>query len=355
MDIRIEIINYKQAKLVSEYMLPYLREMISDDHTYYAAIVNDEFAGLLVADTVVAAPQILSIGVSAKYKGQGIGTRLVEYAVGDILNDYDEEELALPGSISAFIAGRDDDYAALQKIFENLGFSKEDTGSYYAVNIGELNKSELLISGKMSQKVKSVIDSGRLVSLKDAPDRMLNNFGNHLAGSDIFPGIRTHELDKNLTWFGVKDGEIVSCILFLKENNGIFLNTFLYENGNKVSPESMIYLLSASAMTAYFDIPHDKKVMFWIGEEKTKKLLEKLIPDAEVRDEGIRYTLTFEDHVRLRKEHFESAGMEFVENSALVCRNCRHCTNDVLKCRVYSQKPSGVLDGKDCPDFETPA
>ena len=151
-----------------------------------------------------------------------------------------------------------------------------------------------------------------------------------------------------------KGGEINSCILFLKENDGIFLNTFLYQNENKVSPESLIYLLSASAMTAYVDIPHNKKVMFWIGEEKTKRLIEKLIPEAEVWDEGIRYTLSFEDYTRLRNERFESGGMEFIENGALVCKNCKHCTCDVLKCRIYSQKPSDVLDGKDCPDFEAP-
>lgn len=43
---------------------------------------------------------------------------------------------------------------------------------------------------------------------------------------------------------------------------------------------------------------------------------------------------------------------EPVENDKLACANCRHCTNSVISCVKYLQKPSAVLDGSECTLFE---
>ncbi len=45
---------------------------------------------------------------------------------------------------------------------------------------------------------------------------------------------------------------------------------------------------------------------------------------------------------------------EGIDNESLQCSGCRHCMPDsVLECEIYSQKPSGVLNGSaQCEDYE---
>ncbi len=45
---------------------------------------------------------------------------------------------------------------------------------------------------------------------------------------------------------------------------------------------------------------------------------------------------------------------EGVANESLQCKDCKHCIKDnVLECKIYSEKPSGVLNsGAECEDYE---
>lgn len=215
-----------------------------------------------------------------------------------------------------------------------------------------LRDSKMLISDKMAIKVNHLRSIGELVPLKNVDTHMLNKFSNFLVQNELYDVIHREELDENLTYFGVRDGEIYSCILFNREEDDQFRNTFLFENDKKASPDTLIYLLAISAYEAFTSLKPDTGLIFWIDEAVTKKLITQLLPKATVIYTAARYTLNFEDIQKARAQRFESDGMELVENKNLSCADCIHCTQDVTKCKIYSQKPSKVLDGKECPDHK---
>ena len=353
MSLEFEIISSDLAKDMKSFMLPYILDGDSDDYTYFAAVDGKRFVGLVVADTTVVAPRILSIGISAEYQNQGIGTDLLDFAVNNIISSYDEDEMSIPNSISAWVAGEGDEYEALKRVFEKNSFLPEDEGKGFLATVDILSDSEILISGKMAAKVNSLKDKGELVPLKNINSNMLNVFSNFLIQNELYDAIRREDLDENLTYFGVKDGEICSCILFAKEENNRIRNNFLYQNNKKTSRDMLLYLLAVSAFEAIKCLKPSTELIFWIDQAVTEKLITKLLPGAAVNYTAARYRLTFGDYQNIRAERFESDQMEFVENKNLSCGDCIYCTKDVLRCKIYSQKPSKVLDGEACPDHKT--
>ncbi len=261
--------------------------------------------------------------------------------------------MSIPNSISAWVAGEGDEYEALKRVFEKNSFLPEDEGKGFLATVDMLSDSENLISVKMAAKVNSLKAKGELVPLKNINSNMLNVFSNYLIQNELYDAIRREDLDENLTYFGVKDGEICSCILFAKEENNRIRNNFLYQNNKKTSRDMLLYLMSVSAFEAINRLKLSTELIFWIDEAVTEKLITKLLPGATVNYTAARYTLTFGDYQNIRAERFESDQMEFVENKNLSCGDCIYCTKDVLRCKIYSQKPSKVLDGEACPDHKT--
>ena len=353
MSLEFEIISPDLAKDMKSFMLPYILDGDFDDYTYFAAVDGMRFVGLVVADTTVVAPRILSIGISDGYQNKGIGTQLLEFAVNNILGSYDEEELSLPNSISAWVAGKGNEYEALKRVFEKNSFKPEDEGKGFLTTVEEVSDCDVLISGKMATKVKHLKQKGELVSLRKIKPQMLNVFSNYLVQNDLYETIKREELDEDLSYFGVRDGEIHSCILFAKEENNRLRNTFLYQNDKKTSPDKLLYLLSVCAFEALNRLKLSTELLFWIDKSVTEKLITQLVPQAVVIYTAARYTLTFDDIHKLSAERYESENMELVENKNLACGNCIYCTQDVVKCKIYSRKPSGVLEGEECPDHKT--
>ena len=350
MNLQFEIISPELAGDMQSFMLPYILEGDYKEYNYFAAVDDGKFVGLVVADPTILGPRILSIGISAKYRNQGIGTELLAFAVTNIVMNYDEEELSLPNSISAWVAGKGDDHEALKRVFEKNTFTPHDAGKAYLTTVSELMATNLLISEEMPSKVKHLKEKGELVSLKNVNHQMLNTFSNYLVQNGLYDTIHQEELDEHLTCFGVKDGNIYSCILFAKKEDNRLRNTFLYQNDKIASPNMLRYLLSSSAYEALLNYSVDTELVFWIDNDVTKKLLTRLLPGALVIYTAARYTLTFEDIINARSERFESDYMKPVENKDLACADCTHCTEDITKCKVYLQKPSKVLDGEACPD-----
>ena len=348
MELRFEIISCEQAMQVSEFIVPWLDN--SDEYTYYVAIADDRFAGLLVANQQAVAPEIVSIGISDEYKSKGVATALLEFAVADILSNYDQDELLVENSISAWVAGPEEEFNTLKRVFEKNGFVAENEGRYYEATLAAVAKSKKLSDLRLAANVEN--SSIKYMSLKEIPHKLINAFGNHMVNEGIFLNVDPAELDEDMTCFGVDEKGICSCMLFAKEDDGVFLNTFLYRDEERTSATSLMNLFYVCANNALDKCYEDNRVLFWIGEETTDKMIKDLIPKAEAKDYGARFTLSFEDAMDIRAERFESAGMEIVDNGHLCCKDCAHCTDAVLRCALYKAKPDAVLDGGECPDYK---
>ena len=359
MDIRHEVISVNLARAVSDFLLPYVRDDM-EAYDYYAAIAegtdgdevdgSESIVGLVAVNPMAVGPEIVSIGVSSEYEGLGIATELINFTLGRILENYDEEELDLPNSISAWVVGEPDgkDYAG--SAFKANGFEAQDIGNFYEIEVSKLSDSRLLRSEKVMKKITASGAEKEFMSLKNTPKGMVNEFSNRLLRDGGYAGIYRERLDEDLTFFAVKDNAICACILFEPISDGVAVNSLVYMDEKLTDRQEIIYLFAACADAAMNRLSASDRLVFWIGEERTKKLIEELLPSARVRSRGTRYVLTFETLMRIRAERFESTGMSIVENASLSCGSCRHCTEAVLSCAIYARKPSGVLNGGDCPD-----
>ena len=54
----------------------------------------------------------------------------------------------------------------------------------------------------------------------------------------------------------------------------------------------------------------------------------------------------------LEERMTEDLGLKEVTEENMQCAKCRHREGEALSCRIYAQKPDGVLDGEECRHFE---
>ncbi len=118
MNIRFEAIGPGDAQINKEFIFPWVvNSKDFEDYFFYAAIADDKLAGILVADPRVYEPEILNIGISKEFEGQGIGTALLEYAIYDMLENYDEE-VDKENTFIAQVYGEPEKIKAIRRVFE---------------------------------------------------------------------------------------------------------------------------------------------------------------------------------------------------------------------------------------------
>ena len=210
----------------------------------------------------------------------------------------------------------------------------------------------------MKEKTEKYIKEERILPLKKVPKVKLKEFSYNLSEKeDLIPGIRPELLDEDVSILGLDaKGNINSCILFLKAETWNLQNTLVYQSHQgDISGAEIVYLLAASAMAIRQKFKSRVELSFLTTNEKAEKLIQRLFPTAKSNGKYLFYELDFEDALTLAGEerfHSEPAfGLH--EISSMVCKDCRHCMKDrVLECDRYLQKPDGVLEGGDCPDFD---
>ena len=355
MNIRFEAIGPGDAQINKEFIFPWVvNSKDFEDYFFYAAIADDKLAGILVADPRVYEPEILSIGISKEFEGQGIGTALLEYAIYDMLENYDEE-VDKENTFIAQVYGEPERIKAVKKVFENNGFNAYEEGMFYETAVSKLKDHPHIQTPSVLKRLCSEEGLEAFRSLKNTDKKLINAFGNYLVENEIFSGINIDELDEDITFFGIKDGEIAACILFAKESGGIVQNCFLFNREESTSSsKNLLYLFSASAKAIQEKFPEDTKLNFYIGNKNTKGLVEKLFPDAKPKEAAIRFELPFANLFTDSDNRFTD-DIEFnpIDNESLVCKNCKYCTASIISCEKYLQKPDAVLDGEECKLFSS--
>ncbi len=355
MGIRFAIIGHDDALANREFILPWIAERKNfGDYTCCAAYTDEQIAGLLIADPKIYEPEILSIGVSPEYEGKGIGTALVEFAVYTLLAEYDDNEAETDNCIIANIYHTPENMAAIKKVFEKCGFTADEKGRFKETTVKKLKDNPIVQNQDVIKKLESAEGKKGFCSLKDADRNLVRAFGNYLAKNEIFPGIDPEELDEDITMFGINDGEIMACILFGKENDGVIQNMFLYNKDTDLtSSKNVLYLLTASSCAILKKYPESVRLSFFTGNATAQRLVEKIFPDAESKEEHVRFELPLADLIGNADDRFtDDIGFTPVENASMVCKNCKYCTESVISCQKFHQKPDGVMDGGECRFFD---
>lgn len=282
MDARYEIVSPKQAKEFSEFLLPYiLDDEEFNSFWFYVAIKDERVVGMLCESGTKAMPEILSIGVSPKYKGQGIGKGLLAFAIKEMTDRIPEEEFEIPNAISARLVtpvGRMDD---LKRLFEGAGFVADSESKYYKVPIAMLDFNPVVQNEKSIKKVEKLRAEKTILSLREASPAMIKAFGKRMMDEGMIAKLDTGVLDEKLTFFATDGNEIAGGVLFKKEENRLIQNLLLYVDEEKLPMSMPGYLLTAAASEAINAYPTSMELMFWIGEEETKKLINTVFPDAK--------------------------------------------------------------------------
>ncbi len=356
MNVRFSIIGLNDALANREFIMPWVIDRKDfSEYTFYAAIVDERLAGILVADKKIYEPEILSIGVSPEFQGKGIGSALLEYAEYDILSAYGDEEAETDNRVIAYAYGEADTIAPVRRIFEKSGFTSIEKGHFVEATLEMLMHNKTILNPKVVKDIKSSEYKGVFRSLKDMDQGLVKEFGNFLMKKEIVPGINIKELEEDISVFGLKEGKIVSCILFGKERDGIIQNLCLYNSTTGLESGSMLlHLLAYCGNKGVSIYPPETKINIWTGNKTVKKIVDEIFPEAPQKQIKMEFELLFSDVFGDASQRF-SDDIEFepVVNDKLMCANCRHCTNSVISCEKYLQKPSPVLDGAECKLFES--
>ena len=143
----------------------------------------------------------------------------------------------------------------------------------------------------------------------------------------------------------------LGCFLFAKQSQGVVQNYFLY-NGDKkgaTADKDLLRLMSESTLAAMEKYPSDARLSFWIGNDTTRSLFERIFPKAEAVEEAVDLELHFSDMAADPEGRFtDDLSLSLLDISKMVCEGCRHCDGSVLSCDKYLQKPDRVLDGGEC-------
>ncbi len=163
------------------------------------------------------------------------------------------------------------------------------------------------------------------------------------------------DLEEDVSAFGLKDGKISSCLLFGREQDGVIQNLFMYNRDTDLSSsEKLFHLISFCATQALLKYPDDTRVSIYTGNKTARKIVNEIFPNAKPKHARMEFELLFADAFADTSKRFtDDISFEPIENDRLVCARCRHCTNSVISCGMYLQKPDGVLGGSECKLFET--
>ncbi len=292
METRFEILTPEQAMQFPNFIFPHvLNDRDSDRYFYYAAIADNRLVGMLVESGTIAEPEILSLGVSPEYTGQGIASGLLNLAINTINARIPKEYSFIPNSINVMLSAPAEELDALKRLYQKFGFETERESSYYRIPVSMLKDNPLLQNKTTMEKVVRLHKQRRIFPLKETSLRMVKSFGNLVIHNGILAEFDPDILDEEYTYFASDNTSITAAILFQKKTNGISKNLLLYTKEEDTSSMTLGYLLTAATTAVLKNCEPEDQLMFWIGLPATSKLIAKIFPDAEPASEVVNMIL----------------------------------------------------------------
>ncbi len=348
MGIRFETITNRDALLNPAFILPQVamsREF--EAYVCYAAIADNRLAGILVADPAKFEPEILSIAVSPEYEGNGIASALLEYALYDMAAEYGDHDFETDNRFVANISAKVGNAGAIRRVLEKNGFELLSEGVFCEVEIVDIEGNRYIQNPKYSGNSKDTV----FLSLKETDRKLVKSFADKLIRKSLIEEFSAAALDEDLSVFGIKNGGIVSCLLFAKESQGVVQNYFLYNTGadSAAGDKDLLRLFNLSAFNAMNKFSSDIRLSFWVGNKAVRKMFDKIFPDAKLAEEALSFELPFAKLATDPEDRFtDDLVLDLYDNANMVCADCKFCSRSVIACDKYIQKPDGVLEGGGC-------
>lgn len=273
-------IQADQARDISEFFQPHLFESKGIDNCIFFMGYDTELMEVVSAAAVYPAEsgaRLLSISVSKDHTGQGLGRKLIEYIALDLGYIYAVYKRAIPTLVVSEIFDKRI-WDNLGPFLEKCGFSNTACDGLTEVTLEDINGSELISKAKKH-------GNSNIIPLKDVSGNALRSFGNRMAKLEMYPGIDSKILDPDLTMFYVSDDKIRGCILMSKLSDESLVNEWVYLDSEVKDKLALISMLAESARVAQELYPAETRVSFLPVNEVSIKLLNKIIPDAEVSSE----------------------------------------------------------------------
>ncbi len=280
MDIKYGVLTPNQARDFSNYYPSFLlKENDFDTFLFHVAVIDDSIAGMLVESGTIVEPEILSIGVKPSYENSGVATELLRYVLDEMKTRIPYQERIISNHANVRLTktvGHEDKDEILRHLFEKEDFTVYNTGEYYSIPVALLESNNFLQNPKAIKKINDLRKEHILLSLDEVTTGKANYFANQMFEEGFLDEFDPSTLDKNISFFAGDGTSIDSAILFKKPINGVIYNALLYSQ----NPQMVGYLLTAATTAAIKNYSTDTEVVFWIGNEKTKKLITKIFPDA---------------------------------------------------------------------------
>ena len=354
MEITIYLLSKEQALDMKGFILPHIFSLPESDKFWYFMAANEKKQplGLMVIAPCHPEAELLSIGVSPEFSGQGVGTELLSYGIEKVT------EAKISG-IRMTYGLPPLEWDILDRFVRNSGFFMDEEENYsYVGTLQQLSQNTYL---KGTETFKQVCSLDSLTEMEKRKLEIILREKN-LINSEILG-----ECDPKISYVW-KEDNIEAMFLLSPLTDGVLINLYTWMGSS--SPQKLLTLMQKSMSQAVEIYPMETEVIFTCLGKAGEKLLHYFLPQAKVITEFRSYYHTAmekeEDRIEFDEEEEEAAVKQTpdetriaywedmrpqpAEDTDLVCCDCRYrMDGNLLSCEKYERKPGIVLYGGDCP------
>ena len=324
----------------------------ADTFFYGAFQEEDELAAVLSVEVRSDEDQIriLSIAVTPALQHTGIGSALIDYAVGEAI------EAGFAGLV-VFLEADTKGVGEFDPFFWRCGFSPEE-----AYPVKKLLLSELVERLDRTPALKH-LDLTTVRPLAETDSYLQKKLARVLKTESGFTDPSPENVDPQISMVYLKGTDPVSCLLVGEENNQLQLKYIFVSKkcDDWTVFEKLIARAVSEAVKKYGEDCYvvfspvsegGLKMLLWFwGQRKTVDEHTVMVWKLPLRGE---ITESAEEKAKEKpvesESRFTDDGFRLLTNAELKCRDCTYRLKEegVLECHKYSTKPAEIIAGGNC-------
>ena len=316
-----------------------------DRYVYYVACDEDTPVGMLAMDPIAAGPRLLSIGVTPERQNQGIGSDLLDHALREAAAKYETAENAEGCFFEATVFEGAQNYEGLMSFLIGIGFKPTEEELSVSATLAELRTHKEL-------QMRTDRKGFQPMSLSEISNKEYRGILRYLMENDLAMNLDQEELDQKISLVLMEEGHCQAALLFLNRTDNVIRNALVYLS-SKVKDRTLLFSLFSFALQRALELYPEDTILKFHGMTKTSNgILERLFtPEQLLRYQN--FLLPVEWFLGNPAGKAEDEGsFRVVFERSMKCKNCVHALGKPLECAIYELKPSAVIDGKACPDYQ---
>ena len=322
---------------------------------------NVHVVGALDGDTLIGVccfregdiPAILSVSVSQDYQGKGVGSALVDFVAGVLIDNG-------LSSMEAILFGGNDEIDELEYFLYRCGFEREEDRPDIEVSL-----SSVLEVPEFQKLNKGKHTFAHVRFLSELLSQEKKELGELLRSNSPYQSFPEKNLVPELSTCYEEDGRIMGCSL-VGEDDGILILQYVFLHKNCKNRVVLLYML-AQTLFAMVDKRGGEKMIrilgasdssediltYFFGEEAESQRLNRYICEFQKAGEADVEAITDPEPLAEGIEGgalSRNPGFTAVTNADYICRDCiyRLVGSPPLVCHKYSMKPDEVLTIGQC-------